>query len=483
MRHSLLAVLTLFLLGVGLRAQSAQVGVDPRVELMSIIFRLAGANEYSQGRIPAYNAAIDKWFGPHRDHEAVRIARELHEHQGVGFDAVMSMAIHVKDVESLAEIVPFDRDNSFDKRWRVAEARRFLAAARKFVTDSDFAGFVKSEQPFYDSVDARLRAYVAAKADLEWFDRFFGSRTHAPFHLVPGLVNGGPSYGPHVTLADGVEEIYAIPGVWKVDSDGLPVFDASWGAIVVHEFSHSYANPLIDKFALQLDKSGGRLLEAVREQMRRQAYENGRTVLYESLVRAVVARYILEHQGQKAAAAEVSEQRNRSFLWTGDLLALLDQYAKNRERYPTMQSFMPRLVEFFNDTASRVDELARVYEESRPKVLSMSIANGATDVDPALKEIVVRFDRPMDRGRFGINDIAAAPSPKMGKASFDDSGRVFTVAVALEPNRDYGFTLNWPEGDVFQSAGGVPLKPFEVKFRTRADSESTARPPDGKPAR
>jgi len=464
MRHRLCGVLTLFLLGVGLQAQSAQVGVDPRVELMSVIFRLAGAHEYTLGKIPAYNAAIDRHFAPFRDHEAVRIARELHDHHGVSFDAVMSMAVHVKDVESLAETVPFERDTSLDERWPRAEARRFLAAARKFVADSDFAGFVKSQQPFYDVVDRRLRAYVATDADLAWFDRFFGSRTHAPFHLVPGLINGGPSYGPHVTLENGVEEIYAIPGVVNVDSDGQPIFDASWTPMLVHEFSHSYANPLIDKFGSQLDESGDRLFETVRDQMRRQAYADGHAVLKESLVRAVTARYILEHQGPEAAASEVSAQRKRWFLWTGELLALLAQYAQDRQRYPTLESFMPQVVTFFVDTASHASEM---YESTRPKVLSMNMTNGATDVDPALKEIVVRFDQPMDRGRFGINDIAAAPSPPMGKASFDESGRVFTIAVTLEPNKEYGFSLNWPGGDVFQSAEGVPLKVVEVKFHTR----------------
>lgn len=32
-------------------------------------------------------------------------------------------------------------------------------------------------------------------------------------------------------------------------------------------------------------------------------------------------------------------------------------------------------------------------EAGRPKIVSLSIVNGAQDVDPALKEIVVRFDR------------------------------------------------------------------------------------------
>jgi hypothetical protein len=41
-----------------LSAQAYRVGVDPRVELMSVLFRLAGNNEYNQCSIPAYDAAL-----------------------------------------------------------------------------------------------------------------------------------------------------------------------------------------------------------------------------------------------------------------------------------------------------------------------------------------------------------------------------------------------------------------------------------------
>jgi hypothetical protein len=114
-----------------LHAQAHHVGVDPRVELMSILFRLAGNEEYSQCRVPAYDQAIERWFAPFREHEAVRIARELREGDGVSFDAVMSMAVHVKDSATLAERVPLDRSNlRLDQRWHGAKARRFLASAR-----------------------------------------------------------------------------------------------------------------------------------------------------------------------------------------------------------------------------------------------------------------------------------------------------------------------------------------------------------------
>jgi hypothetical protein len=89
----------------GLAAGAHRIGVDPRVELMSVLFRLAGHNEYNQCRVPDYDKALDRYFSTYRNHEAVQLARELQ----LGFDAPMSLAVHVKDVESLAERIPFDR--------------------------------------------------------------------------------------------------------------------------------------------------------------------------------------------------------------------------------------------------------------------------------------------------------------------------------------------------------------------------------------
>ncbi len=52
MAQHICGLLTFLLLSSGLQAQSDRLGVDPRVELMSIIFRLAGNNEYTQAAFP-----------------------------------------------------------------------------------------------------------------------------------------------------------------------------------------------------------------------------------------------------------------------------------------------------------------------------------------------------------------------------------------------------------------------------------------------
>lgn len=71
--------------------RTVDVRIDPRVELMSIIFRLAGNPEYNQGRFTMYLKAIDERFGPHREHPLFPYVRNLRATRGVSYDAVMSI--------------------------------------------------------------------------------------------------------------------------------------------------------------------------------------------------------------------------------------------------------------------------------------------------------------------------------------------------------------------------------------------------------
>jgi hypothetical protein len=377
--------LLLLALPAQLTAQALEISVDPRVELMSILFRLAGNQEYNKGGVPVYDRVIEHHFEAFKDHQAVRLARQLHNADGVGYDAVVSLAVHVTDIDTLSERIPFDHPNSeLDQRWHGVKARKFLEAARRFVKDSKFHEFLAGRRVLYESTQSRLSASLN-DFDLTWFDKFFGAKPGARFVVVPGLVNGGSSYGPKFRGTDGREELYSILGVWIVDGDGLPLFNKGILKTVVHEFAHSYANPLITKFARSMDKSAAQINQPVKQAMQAQAYGGPQTLLHESLVRACTARYVVAHEGEPAAQQQIQLEQMNSFIWTRELSDLLGEYEQNRETYPTLEKFMPHIVAYFNDLAPRAAAMVRAYEDSRPHVVSMTPTNGALNVDPALK--------------------------------------------------------------------------------------------------
>ncbi len=173
--------------------------VDPRVELMSVVFHLAGNPEYNQCKSKRSMLNLNEHFKEYRDHPAVKMAAELREKRGVSYDAVMGIAIHIKDVNSCAELVPFEpRPDTLDARWQVDEAREFLNKCRDFVRDANFNAFLQKNKPMYDVATQRLQYLVDSQAKLQWFEEFFGTNSDKHFNLAVSILNGGNCYGVRV---------------------------------------------------------------------------------------------------------------------------------------------------------------------------------------------------------------------------------------------------------------------------------------------
>lgn len=328
-----------------------KVTIDSRVELMGVIFHLAGNPEYNNCKSKPYMKNLNEYFAGHRDHPAVKMAKKLRENRGVSYDAVMSMAVHIQDINSCGEIVPFDpRPETLDGRWRIDEAREFLADCRDFVKETDFKAFLAKNQSQYDTATARLQQLIDTQAHLAWFDEFFGPRDDVDFNLVISILNGPGNYGCRVML-EGRTKIYSIIGAWRVDwlGWGYPTFNPGVLSTVVHEFGHSYCNPLVDKYMKDFGSFGEKYFPRVEKKMKGQAYASWQTMMRESLVRACEVRYAMANDGPERAEQIASYNISRGFYWTRELSELLDQYEKQRDKYQTLDAFMPEIVEFFQN--------------------------------------------------------------------------------------------------------------------------------------
>ncbi len=341
------------------------VTVDPRVELMGVIFRLAGNPEYNKCRVPSYDRDIEAHFGSFRKHPVVKLAARLREERGVSFDAPMTLAVHLTDAEALRPRLPLDPTvATMDSRWQAEDLQQFLEEAREFAKATHFREFFGAHEPLYTETSRRLHESVQRSVHLEWFDDFYGRSSKPKFHVIAGLLNGPCNYGPHFGQGE-AEEIYAIRGVWAVDRDGVPLFGDE--TVIIHEFSHSYVNPVVSGHLRELGASGKRFFESEREQMEKMAYGQWETMMRESVVRACEIRYALKYSGKTAALRRRTEESALGFRWVGPLSDLLGEYEANRERYPDLDSFMPRIAAF-------LDDYAKSYSPSRPWSRALSYA-------------------------------------------------------------------------------------------------------------
>ncbi|MGA2787033.1 MAG: protein kinase, partial [Verrucomicrobiota bacterium] len=100
-----------------------------------------------------------------------------------------------------------------------------------------------------------------------------------------------------------------------------------------------------------------------------------------------------------------------------------------------------------------------------PKVVSLTPANGATDVDPGLTEIQVVFDQPMHNSWSMVGGGSRFPE-LAGECHYDAAGTTWSIPVKLKPGRTYKFGLNSKNHRNFKSEHGVPLEPVWVTFQT-----------------
>lgn len=450
----------------GATAQSAvATRVDPRVELVTTVARLAGFSEFTMANSTSpYAARVERHFAPWREHAVVRLLQELRARQGVSHDAVATLAVHLDAIETLAELVPFDpQPERLDARWTPATAREFVVALRDFAKLSDAAKFFRGEREFFAQVEQRLGERLGQSKALPWFDAFFGAKPGASYVAIAGLLCGGNAFGVGVRFADGSpERISPVFGCWEWDEAGLPVFGEVYLPLYVHELCHTYTNPFVDRFASELEASGTRLFQACAPGMRRQAYTTWKIVVGESLVRACVVRCRLATEGEAAAKEQAREEVARLFAWVPELAASFSAYEADRERYPTFESFMPQVVAFFERYAERLDK----EDAARPQVMSIEPANAATDVDPGATELVIRFDRAMLDQSWSIAGAPAEQPEITGKPAYDEQRTTLRVPIRLERGRSYRFWLNTEQKTGFKSADGVPLAPLEVTFTT-----------------
>lgn len=461
-------VLTLAIIAAspaGIPAQqpaSVVVRDDPRAEVLSLMFHLGGAGEYNGGVNKLYVRRLDSAFAPFKDHPAIVEIRRLRKETGVGFEAVMSMAAHITDPFTFAERAPIDTPgSSLSGRWRGANARPLLKLSAQFSKDANVTAFLRLSQPLFDSATVRMKRFADQRAHFDWLSPYFTGVAGGSYFLSPVVGNSGGAYATRFDNGT-TQELYAFIGIGESDSLGFPVISADFLPTVIHEFTHSFVNSVVGARSAELKESGERVFKSAQAAMSASAYTSVGNMLNESIVRATVIRYLLANDGPEAAAKETRQQRGVGFIWMHELAPLFATYEANRKQYPTLASFMPRVIDYCNGLAPRIESMTAEFNSHRPSIINASVADGDV-IDASTTEIIVRFSRAMSDGP-SMDLVGGTAFPDIGSYGFNADKTAFIFKVKLDSNKAYGMRYT---GAVFSSADGYPLNSYTIRFRTR----------------
>ena len=439
--------------------------VDKRVELLSIVFRLAGSQEYSSEDFKLYTDKIEDYYSPYKNHELIDFIKELRKKEaGVGYDAVMKMAIHLDN--QLNPLVEFT-DEIPDKRWGKDNADKFVRLLKKFYKDTNSKKFFNENSSFYTEINKRFLP-VYEHLDLNWYTQFYGKEPNEEFIIVNGLGNGGGNYGPSIELPNGERKVYAIMGTWETDSLNMAKFTLDYHfPTLLHEFNHSFVNYLLEKNPEPYRKSGEKIFEFVKSDMESQAYRSWETMFNEALVRTAVIKYMKDHNfDEKIINEEIIRQKNRGFVWIEQLLSELEKYDNSRDIYPTLESYMPNIAKAYITYANEIEDYIKEYDEGRPKVISIDeFKNGDQEVSGSLNHVTINFDKPLlGKGQsvsYGDDKNAV---PKFKSLKYSEDKKTIIIEWELEDNKNYEFVLT---GLAFKTPDGISMNDYKIKFKTK----------------
>lgn len=441
--------------------------VDERVELMSIVARMAGFEEYKWTNLQSYGKEIDLYFKPFLNDSLIKYTKKIRKQTEVAYDAVMTMAVHLRIKDNQIGWKENLASNSLsDKRWK-NKSETFVRLLSKFYQTSNFHNFFMQHQSLYQSSIAQYDT-LFGNFDLSWFSKFFGTKTPVRFYYMIGFSMDGGGYGPRVIYQNGNIDIFSIVGV-LCDEKGKTKAKKSNIETTVHEFCHTYCNPIVDKNYPFMEAKFIEVFNLVKDTLLAKCYHVPKTIAYESLVRACTIMNLKEtNMSEMEISNRILQAQTQGFLMVPAMVSALEQYEKKRNTYSNLDDFMPLMIDQINSS-----NLKLLYDETInkfPKINSFSINNESKNVDPNIHELKIKFNQPMDEfvnGWETISSFFTKPNvmPEMTRYNWDnETHKELTIIINMKPNTKY--KIYFPINQMRSSSGLWLNKNYSLSFKT-----------------
>ena len=316
------------------------------VELMGLIWRLAGAGEYNQCQVSTVADSADKYFASVKNHHAVNLAKRYYQYD-IAYDAVTGYANQL--IINELGVISFDpnylegSNPSFD-RWNEQQKNDMLAAVNDFYEVSNFHDWFVSTQTEQEQAIASFKQ--VCDMDYTWFDSFYGKNDKASSRIILSFMIGYSNNGISLKRKDGTLLATPVLGNFS-QNNGRIKFNGDMSTII-HEFSHPYCNPLIEANWLSIENSANEVYNEVSFIMASQAYTNALIMMCETLVRASTVRYFMSHNLEHLVEDVISMEEMSGFMLVRTLVETLEKYEQASSKYATLADFMPEIVDAIN---------------------------------------------------------------------------------------------------------------------------------------
>ncbi len=336
--------------------------IDPRVELIQVIYFIANPKWYQERvspyLVPAasrypYLGDVAEYFGNYTNATAVRMVPMM-VRQGIAYDAIPEFALHLNPV-NFSKAMNWSDMLKYRPWLNTTLLDEFARAVAQFANETDFWRFYNEHRAFYNETLIKFKEGNGGTIlNVTQFEEGFFGENASSWTIVPLTLMSRGGYGIHMNR-NGGKYVYAFLGFDDV-KDGIPTVHLSGDGItfLVHEFAHSFVNPAVDEY-YGLFQPYESLYDPVREKLSMMAYTNFRIMLYETFVRAVEAYYLNITGDQEEAKRKLGMYSVPFYFIKETYNAYVNDYMKHRDVYRNYTDFMPELAKVVGEVYNETD--------------------------------------------------------------------------------------------------------------------------------
>jgi hypothetical protein len=337
------------------------LGTDPRIELLAVVQHFtswAGGGHIKSET--AYKDDIERYFAEFKYHTATACVESLLD-AGFTHDAPVAFMLYHGDPPGLAQRAPYS-DYLIGRAKGKENLLELADALRDFARETDFMRFYQAHSALYGTQAAEVDSLLSGKDYVQAIEDFYGQSRKSYGLVLSPLFAGG--YGITVDTGEGYD-IYGVIGPCALKGDRTSFACLGYvESIMLHEWSHSFVNPLVDQNMDIFGESAG-LFVPIKDMMRRQAYPTWKISLYEHIVRACEI-YLRDRLHRDLDSRKLLEsQEGKGFWYVTHIDSMLDIYTTHRDEYPAFDRFVPVIATSLMQIA--IDDLpARITTFSGP---------------------------------------------------------------------------------------------------------------------
>ncbi|AIM59836.1 hypothetical protein IX49_04615 [Cellulophaga lytica] len=343
MKKTILIILLLASLKSIGQKSKLNITIDERIET---IYSIAFLNNYFlvSNHDNLYKSKLKNNYKALKNHKAVALFDTLSKKHGFNFNNVTDWVLQFGEFPELNKVREVINPDYFDESKGDYLIKKFKKEFISFNQDSLFQAYLTEVKVLNEKVINQVKQSKSIQNLPAYLEKYYGTKLGSYNLILSPLVHSGGFNAEFVENEK--KEVYAIIGP-NGEIDFVPYFDQDYleTDMIIHEFGHSFVNPLMYKYNKEIESLKNKYFTKKLEQSgKNQGYKEWIYIFNELLLRATTIKVTEKNFGKEKAEKLLDFEKSIGFGLIEEILDILKDYELNRTKYETFDEFYPILI-------------------------------------------------------------------------------------------------------------------------------------------